>query len=108
MNALSGIGVYLCHTLVGVPHDKFLFTALSAERLMLAGIAQIDVSVALESRPRVRRHIGSSLQAFGRDRDGEWLAVALVEENDDEYVVTGARYLEPDEVAAIERYIGED
>jgi hypothetical protein len=40
------------------------------------------VSVALESRPRARRHIGSVLQ------------------------VVGARYLEPDEVEAIDRYVG--
>jgi hypothetical protein len=55
----------------------------------------------------VRRHIGAALQIAGRDRDGTWLAVALVEEDDDEYTVTSARYLDADEIAAIRRMRGE-
>jgi hypothetical protein len=45
---------------------------------------------------------------LGRDRHGRWLAGALIEQADDEYEVVGARYLEPAEVEAIERYVGEE
>ena len=57
--------------------------------------------------PVVRRHIGASLQVAGQDRDGVWLAVALVEDDDDQYTVTGVRYLDDDEIAAITRMRGE-
>jgi hypothetical protein len=91
-----------------VPAETYLFTEQSAANLERAGIAPFDVLTALGSRPRVRRHIGSALQILGRDRHGVWLAVALIERADDEYEVYGARYLEPDEVEAIERYVGRD
>ena len=58
-------------------------------------------------RFRVRRHIGASLQIAGQDRDGSWLAVALVEGEDDEYTVTGARYLDDDEIATMARMRGD-
>ncbi|MGH8824960.1 MAG: hypothetical protein ACRDVN_10835 [Jiangellaceae bacterium] len=91
-----------------MPAETYLFTEQSAAILKRAGIAPFDVSVALESRPRVRRHIGGALKMLGRGRHGRWLTVALIEQADDEYEVVGARYLEPDEVEAIERYVGEE
>jgi hypothetical protein len=96
------------YTLVRVPAETYRFTEQSFGNLARAGIAPFDVSVALESRPRIRRHIGGALQMVGRDRNGRWLAVALIEHADDEYEVHGARYLEPDEIEAIERYAGEE
>jgi uncharacterized protein YbjT (DUF2867 family) len=89
-----------------VPRERYDFTDRSIESLEWAGVAPVDVLAACESRPRVRRFIGSSLQLIGRDRAGEWLAVALVETQDDVYEVTGARYLEPDEVASVEKLMG--
>ncbi|WP_232323638.1 hypothetical protein [Catenuloplanes japonicus] len=59
-----------------------------------------------QSRPVVRRHIGAVLSVAGRDRQGRWLAVALIElspDRDDQYLVVGARYLDETEVASITR-----
>jgi len=61
----------------------------------------------LYGRGRVRRHIGASLQVAGQARDDTWLVVGLVEGPDDEYTVTGARYLDDDEIAAITRMRGD-
>jgi len=55
----------------------------------------------------VRRHIGAFLQVAGQDRDGTWLAVALIEDDDDQYTVTSARQLDEDEIRAIARMRGE-
>ncbi|XVU21587.1 hypothetical protein ACQPZJ_30480 [Actinoplanes sp. CA-054009] len=80
------------------------YTALGA-----AGVAWPDaVFVLRQSRPVVRRHIGAVLNIAGRDRQGRWLAVALVEiapQRADQYTVAGARYLDDVEVAAIERML---
>ncbi|MFF5078607.1 hypothetical protein ACFY36_16270 [Actinoplanes sp. NPDC000266] len=80
------------------------YTALGA-----AGVAWQDaVFVLRQSRPVVRRHIGAVLNIAGRDRQGRWLAVALVEtapQRADQYAVAGARYLDAVEVAAIERML---
>jgi hypothetical protein len=59
------------------------------------------------SRPVVRRHIGAVLTIAGQDRDGAWLTVALIEEEDDQYTVAGARHLGEDEIANIRRMRGE-
>ena len=61
------------------------------------------VTDVLYSGRTVRRHIGASMQIAGRDRMGVWLAVALVEGADDQYIVTGARLLDEHEIAAIGR-----
>lgn len=80
------------------------YTALGA-----AGVAWQDaVFVLRESRPVVRRHIGAVLNVAGRDRQGRWLAVALIEldpQRDDQYTVVGARYLDEAEIASIERML---
>ncbi|MFD0522495.1 hypothetical protein [Paractinoplanes durhamensis] len=56
----------------------------------------------------MRRHIGAVLNVAGRDRQGRWLAVALIELDplrDDQYTVVGARYLDEAEIAAIEHML---
>ncbi|MGH3661046.1 MAG: hypothetical protein ACRDT8_26895 [Micromonosporaceae bacterium] len=55
----------------------------------------------------MRRHIGASLQVAGQNRDGEWLAVALIEGDDDAYTVISARWLDNGEVAAVARMRGD-
>jgi hypothetical protein len=84
--------------------DDDSYTALGA-----AGVAWPDaVFVLRQSRPLVRRHIGAVLNVAGRDRQGRWLAVALVEldpRRDDRYTVAGARYLDDAEVVSIERML---
>jgi hypothetical protein len=84
-----------------MPEEVYLWTAQTYEALALAGVSPLAVADVLHNYPIVRRHIGASLQVFGRDHAGTWLAVALVEGDDDLYTITGARYLDGDEIAAI-------
>jgi len=91
----------------GVPDEVYVFTEQTYDNLAKAGVSPLAVTDVLYAGRVVRRHIGASLQIAGRDRDGGWLAVALVEDDDDRYTVTGARYLDDDEVAAITRMRGE-
>ena len=90
----------------GVPEDRYSFTEQSYQRLAWAGVSPLAVAEVLYGEGVVRRHIGSSLQVFGEDSEGSWLVVALVETNDDDYEVTGARYLDEDEIAAIKNLRG--
>ncbi|NEE03833.1 hypothetical protein [Phytoactinopolyspora halotolerans] len=86
--------------------DSYLFVEKTYENLATSGIPPLAVTDVLYSTPTVRRHFGSSLQVAGQDRDGAWLAVALVEDDDDDtYTVTGARHLDDDEIDAITRII---
>jgi hypothetical protein len=61
----------------------------------------------LYGRQLVRRHIGAFLPVAGRDREGAWLVLSLIEGADDDCVVTSARYLDEEEVAVVERRKGE-
>ncbi|NDL56241.1 hypothetical protein [Phytoactinopolyspora mesophila] len=89
--------------------DAYNFTDQTYEYLAKAGMAPLAVTDVLHGSPTVRRHIGSSLQIAGQDRTGVWLVVALVEgANDDEYTVTGARYLDDSELEIITRLIGKE
>lgn len=45
------------------------------------------------------------LRVAAQAGDGRWIAVALVEEENDEYLVVSARELDADEVAAVEKMI---
>lgn len=83
------------------------FTERTYESLAAAHVSPLSVLDVLYGGFRVRRHIGASLQVAGRDRDGTWLVVALIESADDEYTVTGARYLDDDEIAVIEGMRGD-
>jgi hypothetical protein len=91
----------------GVPDETYMFTDETYLALAKARVSPLAVTDVLYGDWRVRRHIGASLQIAGQDRDGGWLAVALVETDDDQYIVTGARYLDEDEIAAISRMRGE-
>lgn len=91
----------------GMPEEVYAFTERTYVNLAKAHVSPLSVMDVLYGQGRVRRHIGASLQVAGRDRDGAWLVVALVEGVDDEYTVTGARYLDDDEIAAIERMKGD-
>jgi hypothetical protein len=82
--------------------DDRSYTALAA-----AGIAWQDVIYTLyDSRPKIRRHIGAVLNVAARDRQGHWLGVALIERDDNDYLVVGARYLDSDEVATVTKMLG--
>ncbi|GAB7046712.1 hypothetical protein [Catenuloplanes indicus] len=89
--------------------ESYEFSDDSYTALGAAGVAWQDaVFVLRQSRPVVRRHIGAVLQVAGADRQGRWLAVALIEitpEHDDQYTVVGGRYLDDLEVASIMRML---
>jgi hypothetical protein len=59
--------------------------------------------VLTASRPRIVRHIGAVMHVVGAVPDGRLLAVALIEETDDEYVVVGARWLDENEAQPLRR-----
>lgn len=89
--------------------EEYEFTDDSYIALGAAGVAWQDaVFVLRQSRPVVRRHIGAVLNIAGMDRQGRWLAVALIEldpDRNDQYIVAGARYLDDVEVASIMRML---
>jgi hypothetical protein len=69
-----------------------------------AGIRWQDaVHVLHEARPRVRHHMGAVLRVAAEMPDGRWLAIALIEEGDDEYLVVGGRWLDDDEAATLSK-----
>jgi hypothetical protein len=87
--------------------EVYAFAERTYANLAKAHVSPLSVMDVLYGGFRVRRHIGASLQIAGQDRDGSWLAVALVEGDDDEYTVTGARYLADDEIAVMVRMRGD-
>jgi hypothetical protein len=86
-----------------VPEEIYTFTERTYQYLAKAGVNPLAVTDVLYGGGVVRRHIGAALQVAGQDREGTWLAVALVEDDDDQYTVTSARYLDADEIAGIGR-----
>ena len=88
--------VYTCPV-----EDCFRFDERSYDALAAAGIRWQDVLEVLRARPRVRHHIGAALRIAAQTSAGAWLAVAALEEDDDEYLVVGARELDEAEVAAV-------
>ena len=67
-----------------------------------AGVSPVAIAEVLYGARVARRDLGASLQMFGQDRDGSWLVGALIEATD-RYTVYGARYIDEDEIAAIEQ-----
>jgi hypothetical protein len=78
------------------------FDDSTLDRLTAAAVDPMAViHVLTAGPPRVRRHIGSMLQVAAQVGGRRWLSVSLVEEADDQYVVTGARWLDDVESAAM-------
>lgn len=84
-----------------MPEEAYQFDERTYHNLARAGITARSVLDVLHRHPQVRRHIGATLQIFGQDGAGMWLAVALVEVDDDQYLVSSARALDDDEAAAV-------
>jgi hypothetical protein len=86
--------------------EVYRFDDDSYAHLGAAGIAWQDVIHVLNhARPRIRQHVGAVLRVAAVGRDGRWLAVALIEEDDDHYLVVGARHLDGDEAEATRKMI---
>jgi hypothetical protein len=67
--------------------ETYRFDEDSYQRLEAAGIGWQSVLDVLQARPRWRQHIGAALRIAAPDRAGRWLGVALIEEDDDQYLV---------------------
>lgn len=86
-------------------HD-YRFDEAAYDSLGRAGITWQSVLEVLHTSGRtVRMHVGAVLRVAGRDRTGRLLAVALIEESDDHYLVLAAREPHGDEAAMIARLI---
>jgi hypothetical protein len=84
--------------------DRYEFDDDSYQALAASGVPWQEALYVLHSTDRTwRGHRGDLLRIAGRDRQGRWLGLVLVETQDDMYVLTGARYLDEDEAEAIER-----
>jgi hypothetical protein len=88
--------------------EEYRFDESAYDALGYASISWQSVLDVLHTSGRtVRAHIGSVLRIAGRDRTGRLLAVALIEEDDDRYLVVAARELHENEAAMIARLIDE-
>lgn len=85
--------------------ERYRFDDDSYAALAAAGVAWQCVLEVLHTRPRMRHHIGAVLRVAAPASDGRWYAVALIEEDDDQYLVVGARELDDVERAAVARMI---
>lgn len=83
-----------------MPEETYRFNDASYDRLNAAGISWRHVLHVLNNPARVRRHIGSVLHIAGLTPDETPIVVALIEEDDDQYLIVGARALDEDEAAA--------
>ncbi|MFF0822495.1 hypothetical protein ACFYUR_19200 [Micromonospora haikouensis] len=55
-----------------------------------------------QAHPKIRQHVGSVLRITAAAPDGQILAVTLIEEADDHYLVVAARHLTGDELTYAE------
>jgi len=88
--------------------ETYRFDEDSYQHLAAAGIGWQSVLDALRARPRWRQHIGAVLRIAAPDRSGRWLGVALIEEDDDQYLVVGARALDESEAEAVRRLLEQE
>ena len=89
--------------------DPYRFSYASYDALDRAGVGwQATLHVLTAARPRIVRHVGAVLHVVGAAPDGRLLAVALIEEIDDEYVVAGARWLDEDEAQPLRKLMERD
>ncbi len=84
---------------------SFRFDDRSYDALHAAGVSWQDVIDVLRTRPHVRHHVGAVLRIAGRTSNGAWLAIACIEEDDDEYLIVSARELDNEEKTTVRAMI---
>ena len=83
--------------------EEYRWNDDSYEALAANKVAWQDVVYVLRyAHPKIRQHIGSILRIIGRGRDAQLVAVTLIEESDDQYLVVTARHLTGEEVTDAE------
>ena len=85
--------------------EVFRFDEQSYSALAAAGVGWPAALEVLRASPRLRQHAGAVLRIAAQAADGRWIAVALVEEGDDEYLVVSARELDAAEVQVVSKLI---
>ncbi len=78
--------------------DDESYKALAANKVTWQDV----VYVLRYAHPKIRQHIGAILRIIGRGRDAQLLAVTLIEEGDDQYLVVTARHLTGAEITSAE------
>lgn len=82
--------------------EEYRFDDAAYTNLAAAGIDWRDALYVLKhAQRRIRHHTGAVLRIAAPGRDGRWLALALIEETDDAYLLVGGRYLDQEEIDAI-------
>lgn len=89
-------------------NEQYRFDDAGYSEIGASGVDwQSVIDVLYDAEVRIRQRIGEAvLLITAPNRHDRWLRVALVEEDDDEYLVTGARWLESDEAEAAKRLAG--
>ena len=77
--------------------ETYRFDERSYDALDAAGVGWQAALQVLRAPRRVRQHIGSVLRVAAVTREGRWVAVVLIEEDPDQYLVIAARELDGDE-----------
>ncbi len=81
--------------------ETYRFDERSYDALDAAGVGWQAALQVLRAPRRVRQHIGAVLRVAAVTGDGRWVAVVLVEEDADQYLVVSARELQRDEARQI-------
>lgn len=85
--------------------EGYRFDDASYRALNAAGITWQEALYVLHTPPRVRSHIGAVLRVARQTAEGRWIAVALIEEADDDYLIVGGHELDAAETAAAKKMI---
>lgn len=85
--------------------EQYRWTDETLDALHNAGVDWRDVLHVLHAHPRVRRHLGAVLNTAAPARNGQWLAVAAIEEADDNYLIVGARWLDQEETESTRKML---
>ncbi|WP_035854297.1 hypothetical protein [Cryptosporangium arvum] len=81
--------------------ETYRFDERSYDALDAAGVGWQAALQVLRAPRRVRQHIGAVLRVASVTADGRWVAVVLIEEDPDQYLVVSARELQRDEARQI-------
>ncbi|GAA0232337.1 hypothetical protein [Cryptosporangium japonicum] len=81
--------------------ETYRFDERSYDALDAAGVGWQAALQVLRAPRRVRQHIGAVLRVAAVTGDGRWVAVVLIEEDPDQYLVVSARELQRDEARQI-------
>ena len=86
--------------------ETYRFDERSYDALDAAGVGWRAALQVLRAPRRVRQHLGAVLRVAAVTGDGRWVAVALVEEEPDQYLVVSARELDGDEARLVGELLG--